>query len=286
MSTGVKPEAGVKPEVITAADSKKDVKSDAVPSAGGAGAGGGGDLKAMKAESLLDRKDAANWSASEVRAFIRSLNSTFDEYAKSFERDGVDGSMLLHDIDSGWLEENVKTKLHRTRITRAITELKSEIAAAAATATANKKESESNDTGSGGGGGGGGNESHKRKSSGSNGAAQSTKRVKSDSKAPAGAGAGSGGAGAASGDQSGFHFNGTVDAPGSLFGNNGRVINAGTYNRNVSHDTYTNSGTVGAMGQGAMSVNASGGGGGGTEVINAALAHRLEVIRAANKHNR
>ncbi len=62
---------------------------------------------------------------SEVAAWIRSLNPTnFDAIAAVFEAEGVDGSILLHDLDEDWLSRNVTKELPRKRIWRAICELR------------------------------------------------------------------------------------------------------------------------------------------------------------------
>ncbi len=108
-----------------AVDTKKDIKSDVGTASGGSGggSGGGGDSKSAQPVAAPDRSKVQEWSVLDVGAFIRSLNPTFGEYAKTFETAGIDGSMVLNDIDSKWIEDNITIKLHRGRITRALSEL-------------------------------------------------------------------------------------------------------------------------------------------------------------------
>ncbi len=70
---------------------------------------------------------AERWDAKQVSDFIRGLNPPhYDSYALAFERDGVDGSTLLHDvITTGWLKEKIPILLHRSRIEREIVSLRS-----------------------------------------------------------------------------------------------------------------------------------------------------------------
>ncbi len=70
-----------------------------------------------------DPSQALNWKVCEVSEWIRSLNPDFHKYTDAFERDSVDGSMLLNDISEEWLVSNVSNSLHRKRIAREITNL-------------------------------------------------------------------------------------------------------------------------------------------------------------------
>ncbi len=126
-------------------DSKKHIKSDG---GGGGGGGGAGDMKAPKTDSLLDRKPPANWSVEEVGSFICSINPAFGKYAEAFERDSVDGPMLLHNINSEWLTASITNSLHRKRIERVVEELKGELKPIGAS----KKRKPYADGGGGGGG--------------------------------------------------------------------------------------------------------------------------------------
>ncbi len=83
-------------------------------------------------ESLLDPNRSAlsfiqrcepsvmRWGKSEVSAFIRSLGAEFVSYATGFERDGVDGSKLVHFSADSWLQQNISNELHRKRISHEI----------------------------------------------------------------------------------------------------------------------------------------------------------------------
>ncbi len=64
--------------------------------------------------------DVERWDVKQVSDFIRGLNPRFGGYAEAFERDAVDGPMLLHDITPGWLEKAVPNEIHRNRISREI----------------------------------------------------------------------------------------------------------------------------------------------------------------------
>ncbi len=47
------------------------------------------------------------WKAVDVMAHIRSLNPLFGEYAKAFESAGVDGFMLVYEVDDEWLASHI-----------------------------------------------------------------------------------------------------------------------------------------------------------------------------------
>ncbi len=64
------------------------------------------------------------WKGSEVAKWIRSLNPMFDPYVAAFERDGVDGQMLVYDLDDEWLTSRMPNSAHRNQIRRAINSLK------------------------------------------------------------------------------------------------------------------------------------------------------------------
>ncbi len=109
----------VKSAPIGGDDLKGANKSDVTIAVGS----GNGDVKSSQVVSQPDRKMAKEWSVQEVVSFIRSLNPAFGEYAKVFEKDSVDGSMLLHDIDSEWIAAAIPNPLHRRRIARELLEL-------------------------------------------------------------------------------------------------------------------------------------------------------------------
>ncbi len=243
-SAGVKPE----PEVIAPSDSKKDVKSDSVSAVAGSGG-----------EAIPDRKSAANWTVPEVGAFIRSLNSHFGEYAKAFEKDSVDGPMLLLDIDSEWIEANIPTALHRNTIKRALTQIGSKSFSAAAAGT--EKKSSAAAAGSGGGAGGGSEKAEKSKRKESSGGKSSSGRNKKKKKFDEQSDSESGGGGG--GGARTINISGNSRPKFGAIGHNSRNIKARTYNE--SNDTYKNRDTVGAMGKGAYQTvyNSRGGGSGG-----------------------
>ncbi len=68
---------------------------------------------------------AMKWRPSDVASFIRSLNPPyFDSYAAEFERAGVDGPILIHDVSDEWLTTHISSELHRARIKRELTALR------------------------------------------------------------------------------------------------------------------------------------------------------------------
>ncbi len=81
-------------------------------------------MAAGDAKSSPTTPPPAKWTVPEVVVWIRSLNPQFGGYALAFERDSVDGEMLIHDITPSWLEQHVPNALHRSRISREISALK------------------------------------------------------------------------------------------------------------------------------------------------------------------
>ncbi len=80
---------------------------------------------AAAAAAAPDPKPVLRWASSDVASFIRSLNSPhFGGYALAFERDGVDGQMLVYDIDDEWINSHISNPLHRKRIVREIDSLR------------------------------------------------------------------------------------------------------------------------------------------------------------------
>ncbi len=59
-----------------------------------------------------------------MSAWVLSLSPAFEPYAKLFSDNGVDGSMLVHDVDEEWLTTNITNTMHRGMITGELAELR------------------------------------------------------------------------------------------------------------------------------------------------------------------